>query len=44
MTLTATMFAPLVSAFTANAPIIVGLIVSMAAIAYVIRLVKQHAR
>jgi len=44
MTLTSTDFAPLVTAFTDNAPVIVGLIVSMAAIAYVIRLVKRHAR
>lgn len=44
MTLESTDFAPLVTALTDNAPVIVGLIVSLAAITYVIRLVKRYAR
>jgi len=44
MTLTALDFAPIVDALTDNAPIIVGLIVSLAAVTYVIKLVRRYAR
>lgn len=44
MTLTSADFTPIVEALTDNAPIIVGLIVSLAAVNYVIKLVKRHAR
>lgn len=44
MTLTSTDFAPIVTALTDNAPVIVGLIVSLAAVTYVIKLVRRYAR
>lgn len=44
MTLTTADFAPIVDALVDNAPVIVGLIVSLAAVNYVIKLVRRHAR
>lgn len=44
MTLTALDFAPLVDALTDNAPVIVTFIVTLAAITYVIKLVRRYAR
>ncbi len=44
MTLSSTDFAPIVTALTDNAPIIVGFLISMGAVAYVISLVKRHVK
>ena len=44
MTLTATDFEPILTALTTNAPVIVGLIVGIAAVNMIFRIVKRHAR
>jgi hypothetical protein len=44
MTLTSADFQPIVDALTANAPILVGFIISLGAVMYVVNLVKRHVK